>query len=126
MHGRIMAALCAACAHRWAWSGDMGTEHACPGCGRAGGVRPDVVWFGEMPYLLDGIWPRLGQADLFVAIGTSGEVYPAAGFVAEAEAAGARTLEINLEPTAAVFDARRIGPASRGGMGRGTARRLSR
>ena len=91
----------------------MRLGNTCPGCGRAGGVRPDVVWFGEMPYLLDEIWPRLARADLFVAIGTSGEVYPAAGFVAEAEAAGARTLEINLEPTAAAFDDRRTGPASR-------------
>ena len=113
MHGRIMGALCAACDHRWDWTGDMRRADACPACGRTGGLRPDVVWFGEMPYLLDEIWPKLAAADLFVAIGTSGEVYPAAGFVAEAKAAGARTLEINLEATASAFDDRRTGPASR-------------
>jgi NAD-dependent deacetylase len=77
-------------------------------------VRPDVVWFGEMPYHMDEIWQRLAGCGLFVAIGTSGSVYPAAGFVAEARAQGARTLEINLEPSenAGLFEDRRLGPAS--------------
>lgn len=113
MHGDIMRALCAGCGERWDCSGPMRRADACPACVRPGGVRPDVVWFGEMPYLMDEIWPLLAAADLFVAIGTSGEVYPAAGFVAEATASGAHTLEINLEPTASAFDERLTGPASR-------------
>ncbi len=109
MHGRIMGALCAACANRWDWAGDMGPDDmgphdmspddACPACAMPGTVRPDVVWFGEMPYELETIWERLEACDLFVAVGTSGSVYPAAGFVADARHRGARTLEINLEPS---------------------------
>jgi NAD-dependent deacetylase len=114
MHGRIMAALCAACGHRWDWEGDMGLADTCPECETLGAVRPDVVWFGEVPYHLEEIRERLAACDLFVAIGTSGTVYPAAGFVAEARQRGARTLEINLEPseTAGLFDERILGPAS--------------
>ena len=114
MHGRIMGALCAACGNRWDREDDMTTEDACPACATPGTVRPDVVWFGEMPYELDTIWERLSTCDLFVAIGTSGSVYPAAGFVADAKHRGARTLEINLEPSdnAALFDERLIGSAS--------------
>ncbi|HUF87425.1 MAG TPA: NAD-dependent deacylase [Thermohalobaculum sp.] len=114
MHGRIMAALCAACAARRDWAGDMTLADACPACGAAGTVRPDVVWFGEMPYELETIWERLAGCDLFVAIGTSGSVYPAAGFVADAMHRGARTLEINLEPSdnAGLFHERLLGPAS--------------
>jgi len=76
-------------------------------------LRPDVVWFGEMPYPMDTIYAALGQADLFVSIGTSGAVYPAAGFVQEAKAAGAATLELNLEPSEGShwFDETRHGPA---------------
>lgn len=114
MHGELMRALCAACGHRWAWQGDMRRTDACPACAAAGAVRPDVVWFGEMPYHMDTIAERLAACDLFVSIGTSGAVYPAAGFVAEAAAHGAETLEINLEPSegAALFDEVRLGPAS--------------
>ncbi len=114
MHGRILSALCAACANRWGWTGDMSTADACPACASPGTVRPDVVWFGEMPYELETIWERLEACDLFVAIGTSGAVYPAAGFVADARHRGAATLEINLEPSdnAHLFDDRRLGPAS--------------
>lgn len=112
MHGEIMRALCARCGHRWRWEGAMRESDACPACGAPGGVRPDVVWFGEMPYRMDEIWQALETADLFVAIGTSGEVYPAAGFVAEARAAGVETLEINLEPTPGAFDRRLTGPAT--------------
>ncbi|HSF94319.1 MAG TPA: NAD-dependent deacylase, partial [Thermohalobaculum sp.] len=79
MHGQIMRALCAACGHRWGWAGDMTQADACPGCASAGRVRPDVVWFGEMPYGMEEIWARIAACDLFVAIGTSGSVYPAAG-----------------------------------------------
>ncbi len=98
MHGELMRALCGACAHRWDAPRAMRPADPCPACGQPA-TRPDVVWFGEMPYHMDRIYAALIEADLFVAIGTSGEVYPAAGFVEEAALAGAETLEINLEPT---------------------------
>ncbi|MEM8843024.1 MAG: NAD-dependent deacylase [Pseudomonadota bacterium] len=114
MHGELMRALCAGCGHQWAWTGPMTQSHACPACGAAGGVRPDVVWFGEMPYHMAEIGALLESATLFVAIGTSGAVYPAAGFVAEVGLRGVETLEINLEPSdvADQFDRRLLGPAS--------------
>lgn len=85
----------------------------CPACGQPS-ARPDVVWFGEYPYFLDRIAAALAQCDLFVAIGTSGQVYPAAAFVADATQAGAETLELNLERSdiAADFEEARQGPAS--------------
>ena len=114
MHGELLSALCAACAHRWPWPGAMSLEDACPACAAAGGVRPDVVWFGEMPYRMDEIYARIAEADIFAAIGTSGQVYPAAGFVMDAKMAGAETVEINLERTdsAGFFDRHVLGPAS--------------
>ena len=113
MHGQLARALCAACGHQWDWPGEMRGSDCCEACASAGTVRPDVVWFGEMPYHMDLIWQRIATCDLFVAIGTSGAVYPAAGFVAEARDRGVRTLEINLERSdnAALFDDRRLGPA---------------
>ena len=99
MHGEILKALCARCQTRHAWSDDLSVEIACPACGEAGGMRPDVVWFGEMPYHMERITELLAGADLFVSIGTSGAVYPAAGFVAEARLEGAHTVELNLEPS---------------------------
>lgn len=106
MHGELTKALCTACEQRSDWTGDMDTASACPKCGSVGHVRPDVVWFGEMPYQMDRIYAALGKCDLFVSIGTSGNVYPAAGFVEEARMAGARTVELNLEPSegAQLFD----------------------
>jgi NAD-dependent deacetylase len=85
----------------------------CPVC-RAPTLRPDVVWFGEMPYQMGRIYQAIETCDLFVSIGTSGAVYPAAGFVQEARAAGARTLELNLEPSegSRMFHETRLGPAS--------------
>jgi NAD-dependent deacetylase len=74
-------------------------ETACPSCNEPGYVRPDVVWFGEMPYHMERIAEALGSCDLFLSIGTSGTVYPAAGFVLEARGAGAHTVELNLEPS---------------------------
>ncbi|MEM9145896.1 MAG: NAD-dependent deacylase [Pseudomonadota bacterium] len=114
MHGELMKALCGACDHRWGWLGTMSRDDACPVCGAVGQVRPDVVWFGEVPYWMDEIAARLARCKLFLSIGTSGAVYPAAGFVAEASAQGARTLELNLEQSdgAALFDQVRLGPAS--------------
>ncbi|MEM0942490.1 MAG: NAD-dependent deacylase [Pseudomonadota bacterium] len=114
MHGELMRALCGACGHRWAWTGAMSRADTCPACGEPGQVRPDVVWFGEVPYHMDEIARHLASATLFVAIGTSGAVYPAAGFVAEAARLGAETLEINLEPSdvATQFDRAILGPAT--------------
>jgi NAD-dependent deacetylase len=113
MHGEIMRALCAACGHRWDMSGDMGSGEGCRSCASVGAVRPDVVWFGEMPYHMETIRARIDDCGLFAAIGTSGAVYPAAGFVADARRRGARTLEINLAPSenAALFDEHLSGPA---------------
>jgi len=113
MHGEILKALCEACRVRSPWDGPLIDRPACPACGRSM-LRPDVVWFGEIPYDMDEIHQRLYDADLFVSIGTSGVVYPAAGFLHLASAAGARTLELNLEPSAASsdFDEARHGPAS--------------
>jgi NAD-dependent deacetylase len=114
MHGEITRALCAACGHRWDAPRVMDPTDPCPACA-APRTRPDIVWFGEMPYHMDRIVEAVEAADLFVAIGTSGEVYPAAGFVDIAADAGAETLEINLEPTPMPgrFDRVLTGPATR-------------
>lgn len=113
MHGTHLTALCAACGHRWPAPEVMTRADPCPACTKAR-TRPDVVWFGETPYHMDRIAADLSSADLFVSIGTSGTVYPAAGFAAAARASGARTLEINLEPSdnARLFDEARHGRAS--------------
>jgi NAD-dependent deacetylase len=102
MHGEIMKVLCAHCGARTPWEEDLTVDLACQGCSKRGGMRPDVVWFGEMPYRMDEISDALGACDLFISIGTSGNVYPAAGFVAEARAVGAHTVELNLEPSAGI------------------------
>ena len=99
MHGELMRGWCTACDARFSWNGPMGEQAACPGCGGHGSVRPDIVWFGEMPYAMNRIDDALQRCDLFVSIGTSGAVYPAAGFVQTARYRGAKTLEINLEPS---------------------------
>ncbi|MEX0303015.1 MAG: NAD-dependent deacylase [Leisingera sp.] len=113
MHGTLAGALCAACGHRWEAPREMHPGQSCPACAAPAG-RPDVVWFGEMPYFMEEIYAHLAAADLFAAIGTSGEVYPAAAFVDEAHLAGAHTVELNLEPSAAAsrFGECRFGPAS--------------
>lgn len=92
----------------------MTREDACPRCEKRDVVRPDVVWFGEMPYQMERIFAAVAECELFVSIGTSGAVYPAAGLSMEARAAGARTLELNLEPseTVTAFEEARHGPAS--------------
>jgi len=100
MHGELLSALCARCGVRCPWTGDLSIETACPSCHRDGGMRPNVVWFGEMPYHMDDIAAALAACDLFISIGTSGHVYPASGFAAEARACGAHTVELNLEPSA--------------------------
>jgi len=98
MHGELLKALCNGCGGRFDWTGDLVDFPPCPGCS-ATELRPDVVWFGEVPYDMDRISAALRRADLFVSIGTSGAVYPAAGFVQAASAYGARTLELNLVPS---------------------------
>jgi NAD-dependent deacetylase len=112
MHGELKSAWCTACDGRFPWAEALSDHPPCPGCG-ASRLRPDIVWFGEMPYEMDRIDAALTKADLFVSIGTSGAVYPAAGFVQTARYLGARTLEMNLEPSLGsyLFDETRTGPA---------------
>jgi NAD-dependent deacetylase len=112
MHGELLSAWCLACDGRFRWQAPLLDRPRCPGCGEQA-LRPDIVWFGEFPYHLDRIESALQRADLFVSIGTSGAVYPAAGFVSAARAYGAQTLELNLEPSHGtdLFHAARHGPA---------------
>jgi len=114
MHGELLKARCVGCDSVLSWLDDLRVGDVCRDCGRAGTLRPHVVWFGEMPFFMDLIDRALRRADLFVAIGTSGAVYPAAGFVADARACGVPTCEINLEAAdnAGLFDEARYGPAS--------------
>jgi NAD-dependent deacetylase len=115
MHGELLKARCTACAAVCAWRHDLAIAHQCPACRRSGRLRPHVVWFGEMPLELETIYEALAECDLFMAIGTSGQVHPAAGFVEEVRRHGrAHTVELNLEPSVvdALFAERRHGPAS--------------
>ncbi len=113
MHGELTSALCAACEARVRWPDPLPPGTTCAACGEAA-MRPDIVFFGEMPYQMERIEAALARCDLFVSIGTSGAVYPAAGFVQLANHYGARTLELNLEPSggSAWFDESRLGAAS--------------
>ena len=113
MHGELASGWCLRCDERFPWSGPMGEGAECASCGTSGAVRPDIVWFGEMPYEMERIDDALRGCDLFVSIGTSGAVYPAAGFVQSARYAGAKTLEINLEPSLGsyLFHESRVGRA---------------
>ena len=113
MHGELASGWCLACGNRFRWSGPMGEGADCPSCTVRGQVRPDIVWFGEMPYEMERIEAALQAADLFVSIGTSGAVYPAAGFVQTARYCGAHCVEINLEPSqgSLFFHESRIGRA---------------
>ena len=113
MHGELTSGWCLACDERFGWDGPMGEGATCPACRERGRVRPDIVWFGEMPYDMERIDEALQRCDLFVSIGTSGAVYPAAGFVQTARYCGAKTLEINLEPSLGsyLFDESRMGKA---------------
>ena len=113
MHGALMRACCASCGHVWPAPMEMAPDDPCPACGQPE-TRPDVVWFGEIPHAMDEIGAALGRAEIFAAIGTSGQVWPAAGFASEARAAGAYCVEINLEHSdiSAAFHSRRYGPAS--------------
>jgi NAD-dependent deacetylase len=113
MHGELAKGWCLRCNERFGWSGPMGESAECPSCGTIGMVRPDIVWFGEMPYEMNLIDEAVRRCDLFVSIGTSGAVYPAAGFVQTARYVGAQTLEMNLEPSlgSMMFNESRIGRA---------------
>ncbi len=112
MHGELRSALCAACGIRERWTDALPPDSECPNCGMLA-LRPDIVFLGEMPYQMERIEVALADADLFVSIGTSGAVYPAAGFVQTARHYGAATLEINLEPSGGShwFEESRMGPA---------------
>lgn len=114
MHGELLSMFCTRTGKRFRIQGDLTQDQTCTCCNRAGTLRPDIVWFGEMPYHMDSIGKALSRCDLFISIGTSGNVYPAAGFVAEARAAGAHTVELNLEPslTESAFAEKRYGPAT--------------
>jgi NAD-dependent deacetylase len=113
MHGELRSAWCQACDARVHWEDDLSGDPPCPACRHSGRMRPDIVWFGEMPYDMERIDDAVSEADLFVSIGTSGAVYPAAGFVQTARYCGAHTLEMNLEPSlgSIYFHESRTGPA---------------
>ena len=113
MHGELISVFCTACKHKWEWREDLSEQSICPACQSLGTLRPDIVWFGEMPYHMDVIERALRACDLFVSIGTSGAVYPAAGFVNGARSMGKATLEINLERSEGshLFDETRLGKA---------------
>lgn len=113
MHGELKSAWCLACGERHPFDGKMAAYPACELCGVSGQVRPDIVWFGEMPYRMEEIDAAIATCDLFVSIGTSGAVYPAAGFVQSARYAGAETLELNLDPSegSIFFNESRMGKA---------------
>ncbi|WP_371396580.1 NAD-dependent deacylase [Fretibacter rubidus] len=115
MHGQLTSVFCTACNHRWNHAQDIKTGQICITCKTSDTTRPDIVWFGEMPYHMDRIEAALSSCDLFVSIGTSGAVYPAAGFVQMATAYGAQTLELNLERSQGshYFDDSQLGPASK-------------
>ena len=116
MHGEILSARCLRCGVAGPWSADMDLETTCAVCAQVGALRVDVVWFGEMPMAMDRILTALEACDMFVSIGTSGSVYPAAGFVQELRMAGrAHTVELNLEPSEghSLFAERHYGLASR-------------
>lgn len=115
MHGELKSAWCLACDARSPWSEALGGGPPCPSCDTRGQLRPNIVWFGEIPYEMDRIDRALMGADLFVSIGTSGAVYPAAGFVQTARYCGARTIELNLEPSqgSVYFHETRLGRAGK-------------
>lgn len=113
LHGELLKARCEACGSVVPWAGDLGNGSACPACARVGLLRPHIVWFGEMPLELDRVGEALARCALFAAIGTSGHVYPAAGFV-ELVDITSHTVELNLAPSEVshAFREQRLGPAS--------------
>lgn len=113
MHGEHLNAWCTACDERHRWTEALIHRPPCPACGMRA-LRPDVVWFGEVPYRMEEIYQAVAGADLFVSIGTSGAVYPAAGLVRTARDLGVQTLELNLERSqgSAWFHETRLGAAT--------------
>lgn len=114
MHGALDSALCGGCGGRWSAPRIMTFQDPCPTCGKPR-TRPDIVWFGEIPYHMEAIWQAVETADIFAAIGTSGQVYPAAGLAQHARRRGVHTVELNLETSAVSGDflERVQGPATR-------------
>lgn len=106
MHGQLDQIRCSESGAVFHWEDDVEVGYACSCCEEVGTLRPNIVWFGEMPFLMDTINEALVNCDLFISIGTSGKVYPAAGYVEVAKHVGAQTVELNLDPTASssVFD----------------------
>ena len=114
MHGELLKVRCTQSGQVFDWPGDLSVDDKCHCCQFPAALRPHIVWFGEMPIGMDEIYQALAKADFFIAIGTSGHVYPAAGFVHEARLGGAFTIELNLEPSQveSQFDENKYGPAS--------------
>lgn len=114
MHGELLKARCTQSNQVVSWTGDLTTDDLCTCCQFPAPLRPHIVWFGEMPLQMEGIYQAIAECDIFIAVGTSGNVYPAAGFVHEAKSHGAQTIEFNLEPTASREDfiEGHYGPAS--------------
>ncbi|ELY3760870.1 NAD-dependent protein deacylase [Cronobacter universalis] len=114
MHGELLKVRCSQSGQVLEWTGDVTPGEKCHCCQFPAPLRPHVVWFGEMPLGMDSIYEALARADVFIAIGTSGHVYPAAGFVHEAKLQGAHTVELNLEPSqvGSEFEEKHYGLAS--------------
>ncbi len=112
IHGELKKARCVDCSGRFVWEDELGLDSLCPGCQKKNCLRPDIVWFGELPYFMDQAYERISECQLFIAIGTSGNVHPAAAFSQHAESA--HKIEVNLEPSivAHSFDEVIIGPAT--------------
>ena len=113
MHGELLKSRCINSGLIFEWREDLGFDSVCRCCQQKGNLRPHIVWFGEMPFYMNEIETALARCDLFISIGTSGNVYPAAGFCDRARLAGAKTVELNLEATGSIFDEHVYGPATR-------------
>lgn len=115
MHGELLKMRCDYTGEVFEIHQDIKADTPCACCQKAGSLRPHIVWFGEMPFAMEAIYQALATCDLFLSIGTSGQVYPAAGFVEQAKLAGAHTVEINLEPSVreSLFDEHIYGEAGR-------------
>jgi len=114
MHGELLKARCEECEAVTSWTGNLSRSTNCPSCGVGARMRPHVVWFGEIPFGEIEIYEALNQCGIFISIGTSGTVYPAANLVEIARNAGAHTVELNLEPSAGAsnFIEKKYGPAT--------------
>lgn len=114
MHGELLKIRCSQTGYLYDCEHDVNIEDQCQCCSAAGSLRPHVVWFGEMPLYMEEIYAALDECDMFIAVGTSGNVYPAAGFFQVAQQVGAISVELNLQPSgnAAEFDLGIYGPAT--------------